>query len=162
MHRRRFLHCCAACAGTLVAGGAVSGCLPETTGPEDVHYDRDVCEICRMIISDPRFATEIRGGPRRKVFKFDDIGDALHWLTLQPWKDAGDVEIWVMDYPTGETWLDARTAHYRRGVISPMDYGFGAVPEREPGAVDFATMRREVLDMGLSGRVERNHGAGQE
>lgn len=160
MRRRSFLKVCCACAGGL-ALGSLGGCLPDKEGPEDIHYGRDVCEICRMIISDPRFAAEVRGGPHHKIFKFDDIGDAIHWLEMQPWKDDPAVEVWVRDYPTGERWLDARKAYYQSGVISPMDYGFGAVETPAPDTVEYAVMVREVIAMGLSGRVPPDVGAVQ-
>jgi hypothetical protein len=33
-----------------------------------------------MVISDRRFAAEMRGGEKNIVFKFDDIGCAVFWL----------------------------------------------------------------------------------
>ena len=139
----------------------LTGCFEPETGPEKIRYDRDSCEICRMIISDPRFAAEIRGGPKQKLHKFDDLGDAIHWLKTKPWKDAPETKIWVMDMRDGKTWLDARKAWYLPGQISPMDYGYGAVKEKLPGAVDWQTMRKDVIARGLSSRCDSpdRHGA---
>lgn len=124
----------------LVAVGACSDDPP--TGPVEIHYGRDTCDFCGMIISDPRFASQIRGGPGHKAYKFDDIGDALLFLDRQPWKDEADVEFWVMDVDRGKTWLDARKAHYLGGLQSPMAHGFGAVADPREGSVDFEAMRK--------------------
>ena len=56
----------------------LGGCQGEPeSGPVDIKYGRETCEYCRMIISDPRFAVEVRQKPGAKVYKFDDIGDAI-------------------------------------------------------------------------------------
>lgn len=129
----------------LIAALSLAACSDDPpTGPVKIHYGRDTCDLCRMIISDPRFAAQIRGGPGHKAFKFDDIGDALLFLDRQPWKAEPNVEVWVMDVDTGKTWLDARKAHYVGGMPSPMAHGFGAVAAPRAGSVDFQTMRQHV------------------
>lgn len=138
--------------GLLAAAPLVAACKKQTTGPEDIRYGRETCEICGMIISDPRYAAEVRGGPDRRLAKFDDIGDALHWWQQQDWKDDGDVELWVMDSNTGADWLNAREVFYHSGTISPMDYGYAAVANFEPGTVQFPEMFKAVMDRGLSSR----------
>src|SRR5574340_32531 len=45
---------------------------PET-GPVEIKWDRDTCKRCSMAISDRLYAVEVRGGPKREVFKFDDV-----------------------------------------------------------------------------------------
>ncbi|MEW5964240.1 MAG: protein NosL [Pseudomonadota bacterium] len=126
----------------LVLALVLAACTSDPpTGPVEIRYGRDTCDLCHMIISDPRFASQIRGGPGHKAYKFDDIGDALLFLARQPWKDDANVEIWVMDVDTGKTWLDARKAFYLPGMASPMAHGFGAVPDQRPGTVPFEEMR---------------------
>jgi copper chaperone NosL len=123
----------------------LAGCGRDAnTGPAKVKWDRDVCEHCGMVISDRHYAAQIRGGPGRKAHKFDDPGCAVSWLKSQSWAQAPDTEVWVADYRSGE-WLDAGQAHYVSGKTTPMNYGFGAVREAQPGAVDFATMKSQVL-----------------
>ena len=136
----------------LAAVPLVAACKPKKEGPEDIRWGRETCEICGMIISDPRYAAEVRGGPDKRLAKFDDIGDAVHWLDMQSWKEEPDVEFWVRDSNTGEDWLDARTSYYHSGTVSPMDYGYAAVPSAEPGAVRFDEMVKAVLSRGLSSR----------
>lgn len=116
-------------------------------GPAKVHWDRDICARCNMMVSDRKYAAQVRGGPKRKAYKFDDIGCAMFWLRDQPWAEAPDTEIWVTDYRGGE-WLDARQAHYLPGKTTPMSYGFGASKEAQAGGVDFAAMRAAILARG--------------
>lgn len=131
---------------------AVAGCRRQSEGPEEIHYSREVCAMCGMVISDPRYAAEIRGGPDRMLVKFDDIGDAVNWLDMQSWRADPAVEFWVMDSVSGGEWLDARQAFYMPGTVSPMDYGFAAVKEKTEKTVDFATMSQQALARGMSGR----------
>jgi hypothetical protein len=65
---------------------------------------------------------------------------------------APDIEFWVRDVETGTRWLDARDARYLSGLVSPMDYGFGAVESSGPDTISYAEMFQAVLDMGLSSR----------
>ncbi len=130
---------------------ALTACFSEEkTGPVDVHLDRDSCEMCRMLISDPRFVTEIRGGPDMKPYMFDDMGDALHWLNKQTWKNEVGIEIWVADMTSEKkiTWLDATKAFYVAGQMTPMNYGFGAIAEQSDKAVPFQIMKDTILGKG--------------
>jgi len=138
--------------GLLAALPLVAACKPQTEGPEEIRWGRETCEICGMIISDPFFAAEIRGGEDRKLYKFDDIGDAVHWLKTQSWAEAPDIEFWVRDHQTGSRWLDARTVRYVTGLVTPMDYGFGAIESSGPDTISYTEMFQAALDMGLSSR----------
>ena len=116
---------------------------PET-GPVEVKWDRDTCVRCSMAVSDRHYAAQVRGGPKKQVFKFDDIGCAVHWLKDQPWGNDPATEIWVTDFRSGK-WLDARTAHYVTGKTTPMAYGFGATGEALPGSIGFEEARKQLL-----------------
>ncbi|MCW8853146.1 MAG: protein NosL, partial [Gammaproteobacteria bacterium] len=76
----------------------LAGCSETSTGPVEVKWDRDVCERCRMMLSDRYHAAQIRGGEKSKVYKFDDIGGAILWLQNKDWKDNETTEIWVNDH----------------------------------------------------------------
>lgn len=118
---------------------------PET-GPVEIHWDRDICERCRMVISDPRFAAQIRYFPpekRSKVAKFDDIGGALLWLDEQPWKKDKKTEIWVADHRTKE-FINAKTAFYIHQNNTPMEYNLGAQTEHQEGALNFEQAIQEA------------------
>lgn len=146
----------------LAAVPLLGACKPQSEGPEPIRWGREFCPACGMIISEPQFAAEVRGGPENVLTKFDDIGDAINWIDMQGWP-APPKEIWVMDYDSGragDQWLDARSAFYRTGVISPMDYGFSAVRLPASDTVDFDAMCAAVRERGLTSRcLPEDHAA---
>ncbi|HZV55082.1 MAG TPA: hypothetical protein VFF82_09100 [Rhodocyclaceae bacterium] len=154
MDRRRFFatgFALTPLAAALAACGK-KGDWPE--GMQPIVWDRDTCVRCSMVISDRRFAAEMRGGPKNTIFKFDDIGCAAFWLRDKaadhPWMAEAATRFWVADLASKGNdvhWLDARAAHYATKT-SPMGYNFGALPHPEAGTVDFATMREHVLAKG--------------
>lgn len=109
------------------------------TGPVEIKWDRDICERCRMVLSDRLYSAQIRGGAegqKTRVYRFDDVGCAVLWLEQQMWRDDPRTEIWVNDYRTG-VWIDARSAHYVKDRITPMAYGLGAQSDPLPGALSY-------------------------
>ncbi len=128
-----------------------SGAWPE--GMAEIKWDRDTCIRCSMVISDRRFAAQIRGGEKNSVFKFDDIGCAVFWMRDKlkdtPWLAESATRFWVADVgSSGDKWLEARKAHYVGGKVSPMAYNYGAIAYAEAGAFDFQEMRQHVLARG--------------
>ncbi|MEE9493482.1 MAG: nitrous oxide reductase accessory protein NosL [Gammaproteobacteria bacterium] len=135
----------------------LAGCgKQQTTGAEDVRWDREICARCAMAVSDHYFAAQIRGGPKNekaKVYKFDDIGCAVIWLDKQPWKASSVIEIWVTDHRNGN-WIDARKAWYVKRDNTPMDYGLGAQPEKVQGALNYEQAVKHVYTV----EQRSNHG----
>ncbi len=125
------------------------GCNEPETGPGEIHFGRDICERCGMIITDPRYAAQIRE-PEGKLHKFDDIGDAVTWLNAKPWAMDPKTEIWVMDNGTGTKWIEARSAHFIPGLMSPMAFGFGAYEEAKENSMSFESMLKKVLKSKIS------------
>lgn len=136
---------------------ALSGCKKDNwpEGMSEIKWDRNTCIRCNMVISDRRFAAEIRGGPNQTVFMFDDIGCLLFWLRDKidkyPWMTDAATRLWVADSDSKSRdemqWLDPRQASYVKKT-SPMAYNFGAVGSPLPGSVDFNDMRRLTLAKG--------------
>jgi copper chaperone NosL len=132
-----------------VLGGCGHGAA--NTGVVPVKWDRDTCTRCQMVLSDRRFAAEVRGGPGSLLFKFDDIGCAVSWLSAQTWGSEPATRIWVAALASrgaSTEWLDARRAWYLSGQSSPMGYNFGALAAVAPAALDFDAMRRLALARG--------------
>lgn len=154
MDRRRFLFDSAAAGFALTPIAALLAACGRSTLPAgmvETKWDRDTCTRCSMVLSDRRFAAQVRGGPKDQNFKFDDIGCAAFWLKAQPWGGEAATRIWVADVGSRGNevqWLDARKAQYLGGKSSPMGYNFGAVAVAQAGSLDFATMREHVLAKG--------------
>ena len=149
MERRQFL---------LLAGGALlAGCGKKGNWPEgmaEIKWDRDTCVRCNMVISDPRFAAELRGGEKDTAFKFDDIGCLVFWLrdkaAQHPWMNDAATRMWVADSTdmSGTTWLDPRQARFLGGRLSPMGYNFAAVRDAVSGGLTFDEMQAQILSKG--------------
>jgi nitrous oxide reductase accessory protein NosL len=141
--RRRFL-----LSGFLLILG-LSGCSDRRPkgGFEAIHWDRDMCERCKMVVSERKYAAEIVDPKTNKVYKFDDLGCAVLWLKEEkiPW--AKRAKIWVTDAKTGK-WLDARKAIYTDDSITPMAYGIAAFSEKTfpkgHKALDFETVSKII------------------
>jgi copper chaperone NosL len=154
MRRRDLLAAGFAASPLLAALGACGSDDGWPEGMQPIHWDRDTCERCRMVISDRRFAAQLMGGPKRQAFKFDDIGCAVFWLrdkaALFPWAAEPATRFWVADvFSRGQQaqWLDARSAHYL-SKTSPMGYNFGATAHPQAGSVDFRSLGEHVLARG--------------
>jgi copper chaperone NosL len=152
MERREFLLCSGSLLLAPLAGCGKKGDWPE--GMAEIKWDRDTCVRCNMVISDPRFAAEMRGGEKDVAFKFDDIGCLVFWLrdkaAQHPWMAEPATRMWVADSSdmSGKTWLDARRAHYLGGRLSPMGYNFAAARDAVSGGLTFEAMREQVLAKG--------------
>ena len=103
-----------------------SGCEKKsTTAVAKVHWDRDMCARCVMVVSDRVNTVQVRHPETGKTYMFDDLGCTVLWFEEEniAWKDKA--VIWINDNKTGK-WINARTAFYDTGNITPMDYGFAA------------------------------------
>ena len=125
----------------------LTGCdQPAGNTPVSIAWDRDTCEHCRMTISDRAYAAQAWAGSDRRYYKFDDIGCMVNWLRERGGSPE-QLKLWVADHLHHDEvhWLDARTAWYRSGLRTPMDYGFGAMAEPAKDAVDFDTASARML-----------------
>ena len=119
-----------------------AGCGGADDGPGPIKLGRDACDFCGMIVSELRYAAEIRGSVNNKLYKFDDVGCAVHFTMREAWAAEPAAKFWAMD---GQTWLDARQAVYRPGLPTPMGYGYAALPAGSPDTVPFDAMKAAVL-----------------
>ncbi len=101
------------------------------TGPHAVHYGEDVCDRCRMIISDRRFAAQyITSSGESK--KYDDIGCLIGDLKEAVERGESPLAVYIADFGTGE-WFDAGKAFYLENgeLRSPMGYNIAAFGSAE-------------------------------
>lgn len=120
--------------------------------PKKIHWDRDMCERCKMVLSDRKFSAQAINPDNGRKYVFDDIGCVILWFKENniSWKDRA--VIWVNDAKTGE-WIDARKAFYDALNITPMAYGFGAHTKKEDiktdqEVIDFEEVTRRVIKIG--------------
>lgn len=94
-------------------------------GLAKIHWDRDTCERCVMVMSEKSYAVQIQNPTTKQKFKFDDFGCAVLWFkeTNKNWFE--EAVIWVKDKKS-QKWINARTASWTYGNITPMNYGFAA------------------------------------
>ena len=133
-------------------GLSFSGCeKKDWRQPEKVHWDRDMCERCKMAISERKYAVEVIDPQTHKHYRFDDIGCAVLWFKENhvPWEEKAIV--WVKDGKTGQ-WIDAKKAWYSTDKLTPMGYGFTAYANKADAGdgevIDYAEVRRRVLAIG--------------
>ena len=103
-----------------------TGCeKKDTTAISEVHWDRDMCARCVMVVSDRRNSVQVKEPKSGKSYMFDDIGCMVSWFREKKiaWKDQAT--IWVNDVDDGK-WIDARKAFYDTENITPMGYGYSA------------------------------------
>jgi hypothetical protein len=149
---RRFSYFALAAVVMAVVACGKSGNWPE--GMEPIHWDRDTCVQCNMAISDPRFAVELRYGPKKTAYKFDDIGCLVVWTNAlakrtgaPSWREEPDARVWIADFSSmidnRETlrWLDARLARYI-ARSSPMGYNLAAVESSGEKSMGFDEVMR--------------------
>ncbi len=91
----------------------------------DVHWDRDMCERCKMVVSERHHAVQVIHLKTRRSYMFDDIGCAALWFDDEKIEWTSKAKIWITDVKTGK-WIDARKAFYDTHNITPMAYGFAA------------------------------------
>lgn len=96
--------------------------------PPVIRYGEDQCAVCRMIISDDRYAAAVIAldeYQRHQHHSFDDIGCLFEYEAAHP--DAQILARYVKDQNT-RNWLDANTAHlvHSRQLQTPMAFGTAA------------------------------------
>lgn len=150
LNRRRFLQSTAA----LALMPLLSACeKEELKGPKKIHWDRDMCERCKMVVSERNHAAQVLNEKTGRRYVFDDIGCVILWFKEEniKWKDSA--KIWITDVKTGK-WIDARTAFYDTVHKTPMAYGFSAnakeesITDKSSEIINFDEMSKRVLARG--------------
>ena len=100
----------------------------DVSQPPEIRYGEDVCEECKMIISEPRFAAAYYT-PDGTARHFDDLSGMCIYHNKHEEEVA---TFWVHDYDT-EEWIDAKEATYvmSEEIHTPMGYGVVAFAETD-------------------------------
>ncbi len=113
---------------------AVSSC-ENASKPQEPVWGKQACAHCAMLLSDPRFGAQLTTDNGERFF-FDDPGCMAAHIHD---KSLHVRAMWVHE---GSKWIDAKTAHFRTGVQSPMDYGFE--PD-DKGSADWGAIERAAI-----------------
>ena len=128
----------------------LTGCEKKiSTQLQDIHWDRDMCERCKMVVSDRRHTVQVINPADGRHYMFDDIGCTVLWFKDEKitWEDQA--KIWITDFTSGK-WIDAKIAYYESANITPMAYGFaaheslGTVQEKN-NSIDFKMMSQKII-----------------
>lgn len=115
--------------GAVILGAAalLAGCGPQAVRPVEI-YPEDMCALCRMAISDQRFASEIVE-ENGTAHKFDDLGCLAQYRSRTKGLEVAGV--FLKDYETGDWVPEAAGTVVEAGVSTPM--GSGRVAFGDPG-----------------------------
>lgn len=118
----------------LTAALIFSACARSGSDLPTIHYGRDACARCGMIISEERFASGYIGTDGETV-AFDDLGEFLAAVSKDP---ALVAKFYVHDAQAGR-WLRASQAVFVKlsGLATPMGSGYAAFASQAE-AEDFA------------------------
>ena len=109
--------------------------------PREINFDRDVCHVCKMGLTDPKYNVQAIN-EHGEVRWYDDLGCLVEDMRegdFHTWKGS-KYKIWIGDAETGQ-WIDAEKAWYRFGDRTPMGYGYGALKNKTGEAKnDFQTV----------------------
>lgn len=119
---------------------------------ETMHWDRDMCERCKMVISERKHAVQVINKKENKAYKFDDLGCAIEWFKEEKISWENNAGIWITDVETSK-WIDAKKAFYDTSHKTPMGYGFSANENKESiqkgsEILDFNEVKKRILARG--------------
>ncbi len=127
---------------------ALTACRHEVSfEPRSINFDRDVCHVCKMGLTDPKYNVQAINSSG-EIRWYDDLGclaEDINSGDFDRWK--GDTyKIWIGDAGTGK-WIDAEKAYYRYGDRTPMGYGYGALATNAGDSLyDFKTTMKRIRE----------------
>lgn len=103
-----------------------------SVGPSPIEYGQDMCVLCQMIISDPRFGTEMVS-TKGKVNKYDSVECLVQDYLKGSLKSEQIHSIWVTDFSKNTKFIPASSATYlqSQNLRSPMGMGLSAYSDKE-------------------------------
>lgn len=111
-----------------------TGCKVE---PEPIYFGEDICDHCRMMISDNRYGAELITD-KGKIFKYDSIECLIDYALEKNLIGDENQNFLVIDFSNPERLINARTAFYvhNENVRSPMGLNVSAF-ENESAVKNF-------------------------
>lgn len=127
-HRYRPVSVWIAC--LLVIGALLASCRPR--GPVAIDYGADFGDYCTMMITDPRYGTELVTDTG-KVYTFDSIECMVGFMIEGPVAADRVHSLWVSDFANPGTLIRAEEAYYLQSgsLRSPMAVNITAFARRQ-------------------------------
>ncbi len=121
----------------------LNGCQ---TDPEPIHYGSDACSMCKMIIVDAHFGTELISS-KGKIYKFDSIECMIRYLNKSESSITYNNRILVTDHSKPNTFVEAQSAKYLHSekLPSPMGESLSAFENKDSVQVYFNRFGGEQL-----------------
>ena len=122
----------------------------DSNGASKIHWDRDMCARCVMVVSDRTNTIQLKNPSSGKKYVFDDIGCLVLWVEDEKIDWIDKAKIWITDKSNGE-WIDAKKAFYSSENITPMAYGYSAYKSRDKiksneEVIDFVEVSKRVIE----------------
>ena len=102
----------------------------DSSSMKKIHWDRDMCEYCKMVVSDRSYAVEVINPKTNRYYLFDDIGCTILWFKESKIAWEKDAIIYISDAKS-QKFINAKEAYYTLGKLTPMDYGFSAYKSKD-------------------------------
>lgn len=114
--------------------------------PEEIHLNSDQCAHCKMMITEPQFASQAVSD-KGKAFKFDAVECLLEFYKSEPEK-LQDAKLWVRNYEYPGEWLDATQAVYvvSDEIQSPMGASLLALSDLKAAEEHIMEVPGRILD----------------
>jgi len=124
-----------------------AACESGPPAPVEPVWGKQACGHCMMLVSEkpPSAQALLADGSR---FFFDDVGCMAAWTQRE---QADAKALWVRG-PGGNGWVDARTATFSAGNVTPMDFGYLA---------DSKGVRWEDVLAGVVAKTNKRNGGPQ-
>ena len=98
-------------------------------GPEKINFGKDQCELCKMGIEDPKFATELIT-EKGRIYKFDDLNCMQSYATENA-SVIGKARLFVPDFISKELFHLEKAILITGGAVkSPMNGNVAAFKEK--------------------------------
>lgn len=124
----------------IISLGLFFSCSPK--GPEKINFGKDQCELCKMGIEDPKFATELIT-EKGRIYKFDDLNCMQSYATENA-EQVGQAQLYVPDFITNELFpLEKATLITGGAIKSPMNGNVAAF-------IDKTKAQEEAQKLGAS------------
>jgi copper chaperone NosL len=122
----------------------LAGCAD---GPRDIEVGAEECAHCRMIVSEERFAAQLRTEQGRS-YVFDSIECMAEFVQDAAATDETTIRgMWVTEFDQPGSWIPAREAAYLRSpqLRSPMGLNLSAYATPEDARTQQGELGGEVL-----------------